>query len=108
MLVDAPTIEEVFDDFMAFIEDEILVFHNSSFDMRFLRKYAKEFGYQLNNQVIDTLHLSRKKVPNLNNHKLQTLVSYFNITTNGKHRALADSYATGQVYIACLRTRNQN
>ena len=73
--------------------------------MRFLRKYANEFGYYINNEVADTLDLSRKKVPHLNNHKLQNLIRHFNIITNGKHRAYADSYATGRVYIECLRTK---
>lgn len=104
MVASAPYIDEIFHKFLCFIGDSTLVAHNSSFDMRFLNRYAQELGYQINNEVIDTLHLSRKKVPHLNNHKLQNLVWHFNITTNGKHRALADSHATAQVYIECLRT----
>lgn len=105
MVSNAPTINEIFHEFIEFIGEAKLVCHNSSFDMRFLKKYANELGYQINNEVVDTLHLSRKKVPHLKNHKLQTLVWHFNIKTDGKHRALADSYATGLVYIKCLRTK---
>lgn len=104
MVASAPYIDEIFNKFIYFIGDYKLVAHNSAFDMIFLNRYAQELGYKINNEVIDTLHLSRKKVPYLNNHKLQTLVRHFNITTNGKHRALADSHATAQVYIECLRT----
>ena len=107
MVFGAPTIDEIFHEFIDFIGESKLVFHNSSFDMRFLRRYAQDFEVQINNEVVDTLHLSRKKIPHLKNHKLQTLVWHFNIATNGKHRALADSYATGQVYIECLRVKNK-
>jgi DNA polymerase III subunit epsilon len=106
MVAKAPYIDEIFHEFLCFIKDYKLVAHNSAFDMRFLQRHAQELGYQINNEIIDTLQLSRKKVPFLNNHKLQTLVWHFNISTNGKHRALADSHATAQVYIECLRTTN--
>lgn len=104
MVLNAPTIHEIFHEFIRFIGNEKLVFHNAAFDMRFLRKTANDFGYTIDNDVVDTLQLSRKKLPHLQNHKLQTLVWHFNIKTDGKHRALADSYATGHVYIECLRT----
>jgi len=105
MVFNAPTINEIFNEFIEFIGEAKLVCHNSSFDMGFLKKYANELGYRIDNELIDTLHLSRKKMPHLANHKLQTLVRHFDIKTYGKHRALADSYATGHVYIKCLRTK---
>jgi DNA polymerase III epsilon subunit family exonuclease len=103
MLATAPGIDEILPVFLNFVGQSKIVCHNSPFDMGFLRRYAQQFGYSINNEIVDTLPLSRKKLPHLSDHKLQTLVYHFNIRTNGKHRALADSYATGQVYIGCLR-----
>lgn len=105
MVLGAPVIDEIFHEFLGFIGESKLVLHNSPFDMRFLRRYAQEFGCQINNEVVDTLPLSKEKIPQLNNYKLQTLIRHFNIVVNGKHRALADSYATAQVYIACMQLK---
>ncbi len=106
MLTDAPSIEEIFPHFHQFIGEVPIVCHNAPFDMRFLESCANRMGISLDNEVIDTLPLSRKKLPHLRNHKLQTLVSYLRVDVEGKHRAYADSFATGRVYIQCLRTKN--
>jgi DNA polymerase-3 subunit alpha (Gram-positive type) len=103
MVSNAPTIDAVFPNFIRFTAGYKLVFHNASFDRRFINKYANEYGLPFNNEFEDTLPLSRKKFPKLYNHKLQTLVSYLNISVDNKHRALDDSYATGYVYISCLQ-----
>lgn len=103
MVSDAPSINVVLPKFMEFIGNKKLVFHNASFDRRFITKVANEYGLSFDNDFEDTLLLSRKKFPESYNHKLQTLVNYLNIPVNSNHRALDDSYATGYVYISCLQ-----
>ncbi len=103
MVSNAPSINLVLPKFMKFIANKKLVFHNASFDRRFINKAANENGLSFDNEFEDTLPLSRKKFPESYNHKLQTLVNYLNIPVDSKHRALDDSYATGYVYISCLQ-----
>lgn len=103
MVISAPTLDIVFPRFLTFIKDHKLVFHNASFDLRFIKKYADNQDITINNEIIDTLKLSREKIPYLNNHKLNTLVNLFDIYTEQEHRAYSDALATGMVYINCLK-----
>lgn len=88
--------KDVMIDFLNFIEDDILVGHNMlSFDSTFLYDSVKSnLGNILNNDLVDTLLLSQYIIKDIENHKLDTLLNYFDITTNVRHRALADSEVT--------------
>jgi len=105
MVSTAPLIKEVLPAFLKYIEGYKLIFHNAPFDIRFITKHAENIGLVFDNEFEDTLKLTRKKYPELNNHRLQTLVNYFNIPVENTHRALYDSYATGYVYIRCLQKK---
>ena len=105
MVSNAPGIEQVYSHFLDFVGDSKIVAHHARFDLGFLHNYGQRFGYILENEVVDTLHLSRKKLPDLRNHKLQTLIRHFGIRVGSEHRAYSDCYATGQIYIHCLRTQ---
>ena len=92
----ARTEKEVMIDFLKFIGDDILVGHNIvSFDSNFLYdSIQSNLGEILNNDLVDTLYLSQDIIDDIENHKLDTLMSYFDITSNVRHRALADSEVT--------------
>ena len=105
MVSNAPGIEVVYRQFLDFIGDSKLVAHNANFDLGFLYNYGKHFTYTLENEVVDTLQLSIEKLRDLENHRLQTLIRHFGIRVSSKHRAYSDCYATGLVYIYCLKTK---
>lgn len=107
MLSNAPMIENVFSSFIDFIANSKLVAHNSSFDMRFLQKYAQEYAFKINNDVECTLQLSRSAIPELNNHKLRTIANYFEIKVDNCHRAELDAIATGYIYLNCLKIKHE-
>lgn len=88
--------KDVMIDFLNFIEDDILVGHNIvSFDSNFLYdSIHSNLGEFLNNDLVDTLHLSQSIIKDLKNHKLDTLIDYLEISTDIRHRALADSEVT--------------
>lgn len=92
----ARTEKEVITDFLKFIGDDILVGHNIvSFDSNFLYdSIHSNLGEFLNNDLVDTLHLSQSIIKDLKNHKLDTLIDYLEISTDVRHRALADSEVT--------------
>ena len=74
--------------------------NNVNFDVNFIYDSMKEnLGDYLTNDYIDTLRIARRVLPSLSHHKLDDLISYFNLETRGDHRALNDCILTNQVYI---------
>lgn len=100
MVCDARTFDEVLPDFIDFIGDSILVGHNiHAFDMKFLYRECRDiYGETLTNNYVDTLYLSRKRVPELPHHKLVDMAEYFDISTEGAHRALKDCRMNQEVF----------
>ena len=86
-------------EFMDFVNNYTLVFHNASFDMAFLRKAFKVCGLsQIRNKTVDTLMLARKKLRRLPNYRLETIAEHLGIKEGQVHRALPDSILTAKVY----------
>ncbi len=103
MVKDAPSIESVLKDFIEFIGEDPLLAHNAKFDARFIAYYLgqHELSYG-KNPIYDTLPLSRKIVPDSENHKLPTLVKNFRIKVSQAHRALDDSKACMEVFMKLM------
>lgn len=79
-------------DFVQFIGDLDMVSHNASFDHRFLyEKIRKKVFHYMNNQFNCTMQLARKKLPQLPNHKLDTVASHLGIPNISHHDALNDA-----------------
>jgi len=98
MVAYSPTIAEIMPVFSEFIKDTIIVWHNISFDFRFLNYYHYQcFETYLNNETICTLQLARKLLPDLPNRKLWTICEYFWITNERAHRAMWDTRATLEI-----------
>jgi len=100
MVMEAPVFEEALADFDAFIGDWFLVGHNiHTFDMKFIWRDAEKFwGRTIANDYIDTLSLARQCLPQLSRYKLVDLASYYRISTDGAHRALADCEMNQKVF----------
>ncbi len=99
MVSDAPDIQSTLCKFYQFLLNDCIVGHNINFDYRFLQhNLEKHLGLQLNNKKLDTVKLARKFCPNLPSYKLSNLAKYFNISTEGHHRALKDCEITYNVY----------
>lgn len=85
-------------EFLEFIGENKLVCHNLSFDMAFLQKACKKYGYPLiTNSAEDTVKTARKILDDVRDYKLATLASYFGLEKQ-KHRALDDCRLLFQVY----------
>jgi len=95
MVKDAPSLDPVLVEFNKFCNGLPLVAHNAKFDMSFLYEYGKDF----NNDVIDTLQLSREMFPFLPNHKLNTVVGHLGVTEGGFHRAFFDCQCCSKIYL---------
>ncbi|NLD58311.1 MAG: PolC-type DNA polymerase III [Clostridiales bacterium] len=102
MLANEPKLEQVFPAFEKFLEGAVLVAHNASFDMAFLRRAFKRFGKELENPTIDTLALARNLYRGLRNHKLASVCKHLGISLKNAHRAVHDARATGEVLLRAL------
>ncbi|MEQ6387864.1 PolC-type DNA polymerase III [Bacillaceae bacterium S4-13-58] len=104
MVQDAPDISEVLKDFHQWMGNAILVAHNASFDMGFINHGFKRIDYEeAANPVIDTLELARLLLPELKNHRLNTLCKFFDIELTQHHRAIYDAESTGFLLFKLLK-----
>lgn len=110
MVADADPIASVLERFMEWsglkTEDSpVLVAHNASFDVGFLRRAARACARPWPRvRVVDTLALARLALPRplVRNHKLGTVASYFGTTTVPEHRALGDARATVEILLGFI------
>ena len=104
MLKDAPTIEEVMPQFVAFCEEAFLVGHNLIlFDYRMLKVKAGMLNMPFEKAGIDTLVIARKCLADLPSRKLGDLCKYYGIDLTNAHRAFDDAYATYELFRALQR-----
>ena len=104
MVKDAPKFGEIATDFLDFIGEAVLVAHNAPFDMRFLNH---EIGrvytdYKVANPNLCTVQLSRRLVPNIENHRLHTVAEHYSIYIENRHRAADDAHATAKIFVNLL------
>lgn len=100
MIKSSPKIEEIIDDYIKFIKDDIIIGHNISFDLGFINNNLNKLGKKsISNDYVDTLQIARKKIKDVDNHKLTTLINYYNLSSKQEHRALSDCKLTGEIFI---------
>lgn len=114
MVKNMPTIDKVIPDFVDFLEDFIIVAHNSKFDMKFILFNIHMYNVlnsryiELNNSVVDTLLLSRKYLNGMvENNKLITLKKHFNIVTEKEHCGIDDAYSCAEIYLRINKLVNK-
>ena len=128
MVADAPTISQVLPAFEAFVGKSPLVAHNLAFDLKFIY-YSGSNIFETPRKYFDTLKIAQKmlKRPNskqdrefetwetdydsdydVDNHKLETLAEYYNITFPDQHRASADAIVTGKLFLHLISDKQSD
>jgi DNA polymerase-3 subunit epsilon len=102
MLIGQPFIDQVLPVFHRFVADTILVAHNAAFDMRFLQLKEAQTGIQFVNPVLDTLLLSAVVHPSHENHDLEAISQRLGVRILGRHTAMGDASATGEIFLKML------
>lgn len=102
MLIDQPTIETVLPLFHRFAEGTILVAHNAAFDMRMLQVKEGPTGVRFINPVLDTMLLSAVVHPAQESHNIEDIALRMGISIIGRHTALGDAMATGEIFLKLL------
>ena len=98
----APKEREALELFFDFAGESMLIAHNANFDIGFIRVAAERQGMPFNNSYLDTVGLSRYVNPELKNHKLDTIVEYYEIGEFHHHRASDDAEVLALIFIEML------
>ena len=99
----APVFPKVWDKIVPMIEGLPLVAHNSRFDEGCLKEVFKVYQMDYPDyEFYDTLWASRRMLPNLINHQLQTVAAACGYCLERHHHALADAEACAAIALKIL------
>ena len=90
--------DEAIRELLDFVDGQILVGQNVSFDYSFLKQWAVNHKHQFEAKACDTLKLARVLLPPEQPKKLESLCQYFGIERAREHRALDDAKETWQIF----------
>ena len=104
MVKSAPVFAEVAPSWLDFVSDSVLIAHNAGFDTSFLNHEISRVypGHRMLNPHLCTVRLSRRVLPDLSNHRLDTIASHFSIPIASRHRAGSDALATAEIFLLLL------
>jgi len=97
MLVGKPSIKEILPRFLNFIEGSVLVAHNASFDMGFLRAECLRQAIDIEWPVFCTLKMAREYLTQLERKSLDALAQYYGFDFEARHRSIGDIKVTASV-----------
>ena len=99
-LINARSQKMVLSDFLDFIGEDILCFHNAMFDRNFINSALEQSSFlHLTNKIYDSLEIARIFTPHLKSHSLSSLCNSFNIQNDKFHRADIDAKVTGKLLV---------
>ena len=104
MVKDAPVFADVAPKWLDFVSDSVLIAHNAPFDTSFLNHEISRVypGHRMVNPHLCTVRLSRRALPDISNHRLETIASHFSIPIASRHRAGSDALATAEIFLLLL------
>lgn len=105
MVVDKPTFPNLWRQLGPVMDSGLLVAHNAPFDMSVLAKCLRDYGIRWHSTVpyLCTCQMSRRLLPQLPNHKLNTLCDWLELGLD-HHRAGSDSLACGEILLHHLHS----
>lgn len=98
----APTFPELWPELRTYLDNNLIIAHNASFDMSVLRNTLDHFGLTYPElDYLCTVNISKNIWPQLSNHKLNTVAAYHQITFD-HHQALEDARVAAKIFIKAL------
>jgi DNA polymerase III subunit alpha, Gram-positive type len=103
MVRDSPTVDQVLPDFKKFLDKDVFVAHNATFDFGFLAHNLKRhYETDLINKQLCTRKLANRLFPELPRKRLGDLCSHLDVQNHSAHRAMGDVLATVKVFNSML------
>lgn len=104
MTENKPNFRTVWEDIGFIMDSGLLIAHNAPFDMSVLAKCIDHYEIDWKRQVdyACTCRMGRRLLPELQDHKLNTLCGYFGIDLD-HHNALSDSAACAELLLRYQR-----
>ncbi len=116
MVQDAPLIEEVLPEFLAFARGCVLVAHNAGFDMSFILENIRRLGITVAAEntasgkpssgpftYVDTVGIARVLLPDQAKHTLDAVAKTLNISLENHHRAVDDAECTALIFVKFIK-----
>jgi DNA polymerase III subunit epsilon len=104
MVTSGLSLLDALEQFARFCGDRMLVAHNASFDHRFLSEALHaERTIAPKGVILDTYKIAKVVRSELFNHRLESLVKHYKISSQEFHRAVDDSTYCGKVFIGLGR-----
>ena len=102
MVKGAPKEREAIEQFFEFAGDRLLIAHNASFDVGFVRVACERHNIPFNNAYLDTVGLSKYVNPELSKHKLNIIAEYYKLGDFHHHRASDDAKMLAAIFFVML------
>ena len=100
MLENMPGFSQRAGDFLRFIQGSYLIAHNAPFDVSFINAELKRCNLpNLQNEILDTVVISRQAFPQFPKFNLQFLAQNLNINVKNAHRAEDDARVCMELFI---------
>ena len=99
MVENKPDIKVILPRFLDFLDKDVMIAHNATFDHGFLSANARtHLKKELLNDKLCTRKLAFRLLNDLPSRRLECLCNHFNIENNQAHRAMSDVKATYQIF----------
>lgn len=108
MVADAPTFEDIAQEFISFLGETIFIAHNVSFDYGIIKNHFEDVGISFNKKKLCTVRLSRGILPGHSSYSLGKICPALGITNHNRHRAMGDTIATVELFHHLLTNDNEN
>ncbi|RXJ59958.1 3'-5' exonuclease [Candidatus Marinarcus aquaticus] len=103
MLVGAPPLKEVLEEFKLFLEDDVFVAHDIKFDYKFISDSFEKYDLgKLQNRKLCTIDLAKRTIF-AQRYGLDFLKELLDIDTHKQHRALNDAISTTHIFENSLK-----
>lgn len=110
-LADKPLFSDLVDSFLEFVDGGKMIFHNASFDMKFINAELLRIERAAipHERVLDTLAIARRKHP-AGPNSLDALCKRYSIDNSArtKHGALLDAELLAEVYLQLIGGQQPN
>jgi len=100
----APRFEAIADQVVAALAGRVFVAHNARFDWNFVSaEIERAQDFTLRMPKLCTVRLTRRLVPELARRSLDSVMFYFGLETDRRHRASGDAEVTAQALLRLMK-----